>query len=391
MTQSDTNYAAVRRTAEAGQDGVDGAGAPNPLLLVHSLLRGRYILAAVLSLLGAAGGGVAGYYATQPTYQSVGMIRIKPTVPTSPLIGQDRVMPAFELFVKSQIAFIQGERVISRAMERPEWQAVRPGMSPDAIVSFRSKLEVAYDRGELVKVMFTDADPAVAMRGARAVTSSYIELYANSESEDGAQRLEVLQKLRTQYANTLRSKNSAIAVYAGSDIDPEALEKLYFHSVQGMTSRKRDWNDAQRALASAGVAQMPAPDVTTTQPAVPVELTPREIARTDMGMRQLLSEQRNAEKNLTLARTKYGSAHRSVAEAEQQLAFIDEDVKEYADTYRRDAAMRTGGTVVPRTQEEMVLQTLVTREKQLRELYEKSVAESSSLGQKGSHCDHAPV
>src|SRR5687767_1829033 len=74
--------------SHASSDGdfapVDAAAAeapPNPLLLVLSLLRGRYWLAIVLALAGAALGGWLGYRSQKPIYESAGLIRIKPNLP----------------------------------------------------------------------------------------------------------------------------------------------------------------------------------------------------------------------------------------------------------------------------------------------------------------------
>ena len=52
-----------------------GASA-TPLKKVHRLLRGRYVIAFVLALIGAAAGGAAGYLSQKPSYGSTGIISI---------------------------------------------------------------------------------------------------------------------------------------------------------------------------------------------------------------------------------------------------------------------------------------------------------------------------
>jgi Mrp family chromosome partitioning ATPase/uncharacterized protein involved in exopolysaccharide biosynthesis len=387
MSQNELNYVPVKRSAEAGGQSPDNPGvatAPNPLLVVHSLLRGRYLLAIVLALLGAAGGAGFGYFVQKPSYQSVGIIRIKPSMPNGLLIGQDRVMPAFEAFVKSQQAFLLSERVISKAMEKPEWQAVTPGLSPEAIVSFRSRLEVFYDKGELIKVSFTDANPAVAMTGVKCVTTSYLELFGNSESASGSERLGILQKMRTDQSNVLRGKNAAIASIAGTDTDPDSLEKMHVQSLHETSTRESDWNEAQRMLAASDTSVAPAsPDGQAQKPTTaPAGLTPKDIAQTDNGMRQLLAEKRSAERALALARNRYGAAHPNIIEAEQRLEMATNDVEEYAETYRQSAALRLGGGTVLLTPAELALQGMRVKERNLRRLYEESAVKTKSLGQK---------
>jgi succinoglycan biosynthesis transport protein ExoP len=387
MSQNEANYGPVTRSADVEGQGPDhpgGTTAPNPLLIVHSLLRGRYLRAIVLALLGAGVGAAAGYRSQKPQYQSVGIIRIKPTIPSGQPMGQDTIMPAFEAFVKSQQAFMLSERVISKAMEKPEWQALRPGLAPEAIVSFRAGLEVFYDKGELIKVLFTDVDPAVAMAGVKCVTTSYLELFGNSESADGVERLGILQKVRTEQSNVLRAKNAAIASIAGPDVDPDSLEKMHVQSLQETSTRESDWNEAQRLLAASDTSDAPTPPdgQAQTPTTAPADLTPRDIAHLDAGMRQLLAEQRSAERNLALVRRRYGPAHASFTDAQQRVAMATEDVEEYAETFRREAALRPNGEAVPLTAAEMALRALRVRERNLRRLYEESAAKTQGLGQK---------
>jgi hypothetical protein len=67
--------------AQAGPWQQGGAlGAPagpadgTPLQKVHRLLRGRYLLAVVLGLLGAAAGAAGGFLSQKPAYRSDGLI-----------------------------------------------------------------------------------------------------------------------------------------------------------------------------------------------------------------------------------------------------------------------------------------------------------------------------
>ena len=60
-----------------------GAAAPqedSALRKLHRLLRGRYLLAFVLGLLGAGAGAVGGFMSQKPAFKADGMIQIKPTI-----------------------------------------------------------------------------------------------------------------------------------------------------------------------------------------------------------------------------------------------------------------------------------------------------------------------
>ena len=51
---------------------------PNPLLKFHAVMRGRYPWAALLGLILGGAGGAAGLLLTEPEYESMGLIEIKP-------------------------------------------------------------------------------------------------------------------------------------------------------------------------------------------------------------------------------------------------------------------------------------------------------------------------
>src|SRR5437868_794020 len=92
----------------------------NPLIVVHSLLRGRYRLAICLALVGLAIGAPIGYIAPKPQYTSLGVIRVQPIIPKILYpTEQNGPMPMFEAFLASQVALIQSKRVTGEAMLEP--------------------------------------------------------------------------------------------------------------------------------------------------------------------------------------------------------------------------------------------------------------------------------
>ena len=54
--------------------------APTPLHRIHRSMRGRYLLAIILALIGAAAGAAGGFLFGKPGYVSQGAIQIKPTI-----------------------------------------------------------------------------------------------------------------------------------------------------------------------------------------------------------------------------------------------------------------------------------------------------------------------
>jgi Mrp family chromosome partitioning ATPase len=243
---------------------------------------------------------------------------------------------------------------------------------------------VAYDKGELLKVAFTDTNPLVAQTAVSCVITCYMDLYGKAESSDGSERLAYFDDVRRQQSAGLLDLTNRIQRMAGTDVQPEALEESYKQSVAETRMLKTEWAEAQRQLASKDTTGLPATPANgqqkpTTEPA---QLTPADIAQMDQGMRQLISDKRRAEQQLALARTRYRAAHPSLIEAEQRVVMATQDVEDYAETFRRQAALRPGGEVVARTPAEVEVLALRAKEQNLHRLYEEADAATKELGRK---------
>src|SRR4051812_42296345 len=70
--------------AAGNQSTVLGSPMPptaTPLHRIHRSMRGRYLLAIILALVGAGAGAAGGFLFGKPGYVSQGAIQIKPTIP----------------------------------------------------------------------------------------------------------------------------------------------------------------------------------------------------------------------------------------------------------------------------------------------------------------------
>lgn len=136
----------------------EAAGRPNRVL---SSLRGRYVWAAVLGLLFAPLGGVAGYKVWSPQYASVGLIRVKPLLERVLYqTEQSSAIPMYDGYISSQMDLMQSERVIALAMESPEWKGLDRDLNDETMAVFRNNLVVTRARGsQVIHISFTDEDP----------------------------------------------------------------------------------------------------------------------------------------------------------------------------------------------------------------------------------------
>src|SRR5688500_17500188 len=73
--------------------------ANSPATKVKSLLRGRVALAIVLAAIGGIVGGAAGFLSQSPSYRTLGLIQINPTIPVA---EGDKNMPYYQQFMHTQ-------------------------------------------------------------------------------------------------------------------------------------------------------------------------------------------------------------------------------------------------------------------------------------------------
>ena len=161
------------------------------LATVHSHLRGRYVVTIILAVVFAAVGAGLGWKMFRPTYQSTGLIEIRPVI-ISPEMA-DRIMPLYGQYITTVMANLHSERVARLAMSTPEWQARRPLPAEAYLNDWNKNLLVkvlpnSYD----VMVTYTD-DSADAKAICPIAVRSAIKAYTNLYGDE--QRLETKRKI----------------------------------------------------------------------------------------------------------------------------------------------------------------------------------------------------
>jgi Mrp family chromosome partitioning ATPase/uncharacterized protein involved in exopolysaccharide biosynthesis len=378
--------------AAADPDPVDGAhvahndgAAPNPVIFVLSLLRGRYVLAIVLAVLGAGVGGAMGYLSQRPIYESTGLIRIRPNL--SRILyqtDQNGIMPMFDSFVESQVALINGERVIRMAMEDREWLELGRGLSPEATLAFMQSLTVAHPRGsELIVVKAADPDPVAAQKAVGAVIRAYERRYGDEDPDSVGKRIAVLEERKAAFTNELNALNARIRDIANENGAPD-LSSLYEFELSEQQKLESQWRQAELAVALA----QGGPSTATTKPAVPsidvAHLSPEMLAIYSSELRTLLTSRRELERRIGIERTRLGDQHRTVIDTQATLAAIEKDIDAEVKLVRElhakgmisgpaDPTLPGGGKSLERLQAE---------EQNIRLLLEKARAKAMDLGRK---------
>lgn len=301
----------VRRNGEADD--------PQPLHKIHRLLRGRYGLVVSLSLILAFALAAAGYLIPKPQYRSDGLIEIKPNIPK--LDDTTIVMPLYTQYVESQVNMVLNQRVIASAMESDEWKTYGKGISPEAMKEFVEKLEVEYVRGTfLIRVSFTDPDPARAQAAVGAVVRSYLQYYGDEDAKDLRPRMNIVNDMIT---NITRDKNALRErlLEASRAYGTESLGELHAERIKEMLSLEHQLTQAKFQLISAQAAlgQEPARGAAAaTQPAAEAELTLAQLSKYDPRLNDYVIQQQQAADERDRLRARLGPNHPMVAEAEKR-------------------------------------------------------------------------
>lgn len=355
--------------------------AQNPLMVVHRLLKGRYHWAITLGLIGLILGGLAGFFVTEPLYNSYAQVRVRPVLPRVMYpTDQNSMMPMFESFVRSQVALIGSRRVIDHAIEHEDWQPYAEGSVDDQVAEFSETLIVDHPRHtELINITFPNPDPRKSQAAVSAIVHAYKDLYGEVNEESSGLRQQTLQQRRLSLENQLDSLEDQIAAVAGQ-FGPEGLTQMHQLKVQELGKLEQKLNSLEIARAVAEGRENKV-DASTRQKMSSEDLSAEQIGVVDNAMSRLLQEKRKQEAVMEELAQTLGSSHRRMVKARSQLDSIDKAITERAQVFR---TMR--GTVTPGEVSDdavgLTLEQIRDQERRVRQLYEGLEAETLNLAQK---------
>ena len=186
-------------------------------VMIHRLLRGKYVLVAVLALIFGIGGGVFGYMSRQPMYESVGLIRIQPSLPKVLFSSEQSTAPQmFASYVSSQAQMISGSGVIDRALETPEWrsQASATGDIPAAVVRDQIRVRSSRSAQELISVSYSHENSQVSSIIVNMVMAEYISQFGNEGNLADPKIMKILEKKEDDLNDDIDRKVKAISAIA---------------------------------------------------------------------------------------------------------------------------------------------------------------------------------
>lgn len=194
----------------------------NPLILIHRQLRGRYHMVVLLGVLLMLCGGLSGYILVPPKYESKGVVRITPTLPSVLYQSEEnQAPPMFESFLTTQAVLIASRETLESALDNGLVQAGWPAGN-EGIAKLSHSLNVRRMRNEqVITVRVTDRDPKLAKAAVNAVLTSYVKREdeasgstSNAREKVLITRIDELKQRREVLATNLRQTSGNLGLVA---------------------------------------------------------------------------------------------------------------------------------------------------------------------------------
>tara|TARA_R110002072_G_scaffold42064_20_gene118594 strand:+ start:2698 stop:4938 length:2241 start_codon:yes stop_codon:yes gene_type:complete len=184
------------------------------IAMLHRLLRGKYLLTIVLVLIFGGVGAFAGYKSRQPQYESVGVIRIQPSLPKVLYESeQSTVTSMFSSFVNTQAELISRGGVIQRALESDEWRGVSHLSNIQSAFDVRKDLKVRSSRSaqEIITVAYSDENAQVSAVLVKAIMESYLTEFGKQGSIKNPAIVSALNKRKSDLDSARSGFDNKIA------------------------------------------------------------------------------------------------------------------------------------------------------------------------------------
>lgn len=351
-----------------------------PLKKIHRLLRGRYPLVIILSLVCAVVGGVLGYKLPPVTYQSNGLVEIKPFMPS--ILDFDRVMPMYNSYVTTQSQMLSSQRVLEAAINSEDWKRHHPGSGIDDLAKITQNLDVQNVRNsQLVRVSYTDEKPEAAQGAVRAIINAYMSLYGDIDSRERRNKIDLLETRQNILNNSIRAKrNTVIAMaerYGTVDLAP-----LHNARTQELVSMEANLEQVRLQLKAAEVAVANKQNKMKEIDQMSLSALVTQIAQADPQMRAYLRDRENMEiRREQLART-FGANHKLMVDADADMKSINQRIDKYAHEFVRSGGGAKlnigdiGGAMISNTD----LETMRTRVADLENVVKRYRDETLAMG-----------
>jgi uncharacterized protein involved in exopolysaccharide biosynthesis/MinD-like ATPase involved in chromosome partitioning or flagellar assembly len=384
---NDATYQLTRRDSNTmSQPQLESQSQQNPLLLVHKLLRGRYVIAVALALVLGVAFAAIGYMALPSEYESTATIRIAPVLPKVLFENEaNKMIPMFDSYVQTQVSLMQSRRVIAMAAQSKTWTDAGGDASAESIAEISSSIRVAQPKGsQLVLVTCSAREPNRARAKAKAVVDAYMVIYGETDIAAETQRYQLLEERIASLTRQLNEKNASILGIA-NEYGSEALGDMYAFEMVRLQTLQTELENAKLELNATKATS--GADSDSADAEDPAGQTVEQMAVFDGRMQSLLDERTRLERQIQNMEAKWLHPekffeYRTVVE---QLASQNAIIEQHAQLLRESAArgagpMATGsGTGLTPILDPEQLREKIER---LQEMFDEAKEKTLTLGRK---------
>jgi Mrp family chromosome partitioning ATPase len=325
-----------------------GAGTPpppvNPLKMLHSFLRGHYLLLTVLLVVLAPIGGWLGYKCGRTEYRSAGVLHINPVLQkilyNTEATGQ---IPMFDEYMETERERIMSRRVIQLAISAPEWKAWKATLPDNLEDTIAEELQVTHSNGTgLLYVSVWDDNQTVARLAVQTVIHAYSQSYEEQRAADEAGTVSALQgRLNNEKADIERFKAAIAGIAANYMLGTDDLSKIQMDTQEELTKLNSYIAFAQGNTTTGGD-----PGVSGAAPISEDDA----IAKTNPDMAEALRERNQIRRDLEVMKSDgFLDKNFTVQKSKNRLEVIDQEIEGYRSDFRK-ANGATAVAVVPSTQ-----------------------------------------
>lgn len=309
---------------------VDTERPHEPLLRkLRRILHGRYMLATLLGLLGAAGGTYAGWKSQRPLYQAQGLIRVAASVPTPKDPDARNVLPMVKGYMAFQVQLLTSPTLTREAMMEEAWEETGEGISPETIQSFEMRRGVHHDPDTLhIVVTFSDPDPRVALAGVRSILEAYearaeVENSKSKELRYATDRTELLAaQMKSESEELLRLLR-----------DFGTIDVLEMEHRAAYTSLREAEKELGKLLALLGTDA----DNGDEEPSHK-EMTLQQIKLKSPALAQATRDLANLEREEKTQAAVLGDKNQVLIDLRQRIDDLRTWIQEYVDTWNQELA-----------------------------------------------------
>ena len=195
---------------------------------------------------------------------------------------QNAPITQFDAFMQSQVTLVFSGRVVSQALMDGTWKAYHLTPPANGMDYFSSHMKVEVRPGsELIRIMVSDQDPALATAAGTAIINAYQTLYNEQEKATNRQRINSLDDqervMESQLKDLSRSRDEYVTLYGSSD-----LTMFFNAAVQRMLKAEQALDDLKLVQTASGTNPPTAEQIAIHDPAMRTYIDARDQRRDEL-------------------------------------------------------------------------------------------------------------